>query len=529
MIAEKLFVNPFSPPCKFCIFVNPLLEYSSFHNKTKQKKVYRMISVYLPYNGYPESLAFIQELQKQKLVTSLTLITNNPDVPAGCKVLSADDAASSATINAMVNGCTEPYILYARKDAVMELGQFSLERMTGIAESTGACFVYSDFFEIKEGVRSSHPVIEYQQGSLRDDFDFGNLVLINTAMAKSALSHENEQHYTFAGFYDLRLKLAETGFFMRIGEPLYTMIQSDTRRSGEKMFDYVDPKNRAYQIEMEKVCTEHLKRIGGYLEPVFPEVAFNAGAFPVEATVVTPVKNRVKTIGDAIASVLSQKTEFAFNYIIVDNYSDDGTTELIKEYAAKDSRIVHIIPERKDLGIGGCWNEAVHSEYAGKFILQLDSDDLYKDETTIQKIVDTFYKEQAAMVIGSYMMTNFKLEEIPPGLIDHKEWTPENGRNNALRINGLGAPRAFYTPVLRELNLPNVSYGEDYGAAIAISRTYQIGRIYEPVYLCRRWEGNSDASLNIQQQNAHNFYKDKLRTIELISRIKLNNNKKRGR
>ena len=275
---------------------------------------------------------------------------------------------------------------------------------------------------------------------------------------------------------------------------------------------------------MEEAVTEHLENIGGYLEPKFDEVKFDEENFEVEASVIIPVKNRAKTVGDAIESVLKQITKFKFNLIVVDNYSDDGTSEIIKGFADKDDRVVRLVPARKDLGIGGCWNEAVHSKYCGKFSVQLDSDDIYADENTIQTVVDAFYEQKCGMVVGTYKMTNFKLEEIPPGIIDHKEWTPDNGRNNALRINGLGAPRAFYTPLLRKIKIPNTSYGEDYAVGLAISRNYQIGRIYHPIYMCRRWEGNSDAALDVAKMNAHNTYKDRIRTIELTARI--NKNKK---
>ncbi|MFZ4583389.1 MAG: glycosyltransferase family 2 protein, partial [Paludibacter sp.] len=299
---------------------------------------------------------------------------------------------------------------------------------------------------------------------------------------------------------------------------LYAEVETDTRKSGEKLFDYVDPKNRAVQIEMEAACTAHLKKIGAFLEPQFTQIEFDKGEFPVEASVIIPVRNRVKTIDDAIRSVLSQKTNFAFNLIVVDNFSNDGTSEIIEEIAKTDNRLIHIIPNRSDLGIGGCWNAGVDSPLCGKFAVQLDSDDIYENENTLQKIVDAFYAQNCAMVIGSYTMTNFKMETIPPGLIDHKEWTPENGRNNALRINGLGAPRAFYTPVLREIKVPNTSYGEDYALGLAISREYQIGRVYDSVYMCRRWDENSDAALDVVKMNGHNFYKDKIRTIELKAR-----------
>ena len=288
------------------------------------------------------------------------------------------------------------------------------------------------------------------------------------------------------------------------------------------MFDYVDPKNREVQLEMEKVATLHLKEIGGYLEPEFDPISFDEGEFPVEASVIIPVLNREKTVADAIESVMIQETEFDFNLILVDNHSSDRTTSIVSDLADKYPNLIHVIPERRDLGIGGCWNVGIHHPQCGKFAVQLDSDDLYKDKETLKHMVSAFYEQQCAMVVGSYQMCNFKLEEIPPGLVDHREWTPENGRNNALRINGLGAPRAFYTPVLREINVPNVSYGEDYGVGLAISRHFQIGRIYKSVYLCRRWEDNSDASLSVDAQNKHNTYKDRLRTFELNARIKLN-------
>jgi len=306
-----------------------------------------------------------------------------------------------------------------------------------------------------------------------------------------------------------------------MNEYLYAEVETDTRKSGEKQFDYVDPKNRAVQLEMEAACTNHLKKIGGYLAPKFNKIEFNESNFPVEASVIIPIRNRVKTVEDAIKSVLMQKTSFDFNLIIVDNFSTDGTSELIQKYTKQDNRVIHIIPNRNDLGIGGCWNEGVHSDKCGKFAVQLDSDDVYQNENTLQIIINAFYEQNCAMVIGSYTMTNFAMETILPGLIDHKEWTPDNGRNNALRINGLGAPRAFYTPVLRDIKVPNTSYGEDYALGLRISREYQIGRVYESVYLCRRWDENSDASLDVVKMNGHNLYKDKIRTVELKARKKM--------
>ena len=327
--------------------------------------------------------------------------------------------------------------------------------------------------------------------------------------------------YQHAGLYDLRLRLSQKYSLVHVNEYLYSEIEEDHRKSGEKQFDYVDPRNRDRQIEMEQACTEHLKAIGGYLKPDFKDIDFNAGEFEVEASVIIPVRNRAMTIAAAIESVLKQKTTFKFNLIVIDNHSTDGTTEAIDGFKS-DERVVHLIPERKDLGIGGCWNYGVNSNQCGKFAVQLDSDDLYKDENTLQTIVNAFYEQKCAMVIGSYMMTDFDLNTLPPGVIDHKEWTPDNGRNNALRINGLGAPRAFYTPVLRNIGLPNTSYGEDYAMGLNISRYYQIGRIYDVLYLCRRWGGNSDAALSIEKVNANNLYKDRIRTWELQARVAMN-------
>jgi glycosyltransferase involved in cell wall biosynthesis len=330
------------------------------------------------------------------------------------------------------------------------------------------------------------------------------------------------QEYKFAGLYDLRLKVSQKHRLVHIPELLFTEIEPDIRKSGEKQFDYVDPRNRAVQIEMEIACTDHLKKINGFLKPQFGKIGFNAQEFEYEASVIIPVKNRVKTIGDAIKSVLNQETDFNFNLIVIDNFSTDGTSEIIGNFAKTDKRVIHLIPARRDLGIGGCWNEGIFHSQCGKFAIQLDSDDLYIDNNVLKNIVNAFYEQQCAMVVGSYKMVNFNLEDIPPGIIDHKEWTPDNGRNNAMRINGLGAPRAFYTPVLRNITVPNVSYGEDYAVGLAISRHYQIGRIYQPLYLCRRWEENSDAALDVAKSNTYNLYKDKIRTIELMARKRLN-------
>lgn len=426
---------------------------------------------------------------------------------------------SSATVVELAEKCEAEYAMLYLSESLINMGLFAEERFLQIADDSRASMVYADYYEESEDALQPHPLIEYQEGSLRDDFAFGPVLLVRVSAWREALLSLKTE-YEFAGLYALRLALSRIAPIVHIDEYLYSVKEIDTRASGEKIFDYVNPRNRQVQIEMEKACTEHLKVIGAYLSPVFKEIDWSkdSASFAVEASVIIPVRNRVRTIRDAIKSVLAQKTNFNFNLIVIDNHSTDRTTEAIGEFAS-DSRLVHIIPERKDLGIGGCWNTGVHHPACGKFAVQLDSDDVYSSENTLQKVVDTFYEQQCAMVVGTYRMTNFAMEEIPPGVIDHKEWTLENGRNNALRINGLGAPRAFYTPLLRTINLPNTSYGEDYALGLRISREYRIGRIYDVIYLCRRWEDNSDASLSVEKMNRYNFYKDKLRTIELRARL----------
>ena len=426
---------------------------------------------------------------------------------------------SSATVVELAEKCEAEYAMLYLSESLINMGLFAEERFLQIADDSRASMVYADYYEESEDALQPHPLIEYQEGSLRDDFAFGPVLLVRVSAWREALLSLKTE-YEFAGLYALRLALSRIAPIVHIDEYLYSVKEIDTRASGEKIFDYVNPRNRQVQIEMEKACTEHLKIIGAYLSPVFKEIDWSkdSASFAVEASVIIPVRNRVRTIRDAIKSVLAQKTNFNFNLIVIDNHSTDGTTEAIGEFAS-DIRLVHIIPERKDLGIGGCWNTGVHHPSCGKFAVQLDSDDVYSSENTLQKVVDTFYEQQCAMVVGTYRMTNFAMEEIPPGVIDHKEWTLENGRNNALRINGLGAPRAFYTPLLRTINLPNTSYGEDYALGLRISREYRIGRIYDVIYLCRRWEDNSDASLSVEKMNRYNFYKDKLRTIELRARL----------
>lgn len=481
------------------------------------------VNCFIPYSGQENISDLISELKSSELVKNIFLLSTENAEVLETSVIKVADLWSTKTIQEISKYSDTEYSLIITNETKTEFGQFAIERFYNIANDVNAGMVYSDYYEVKENQRSQHPVIDYQSGSLRDDFNFGSVLFYNSTALKEAASRM-KGNYSFAGLYDLRLKVSENNPLFRVPEMLYTKVETDLRKSGQKQFDYVDPKNRKVQIEMEEAVTEHLKNIGGYLEPKFDEVKFDEENFEVEASVIIPVKNRAKTVGDAIESVLKQITKFKFNLIVVDNYSDDGTSEIIKGFADKDDRVVRLVPARKDLGIGGCWNEAVHSKYCGKFSVQLDSDDIYADENTIQTVVDAFYEQKCGMVVGTYKMTNFKLEEIPPGIIDHKEWTPDNGRNNALRINGLGAPRAFYTPLLKKIKIPNTSYGEDYAVGLAISRNYQIGRIYHPIYMCRRWEGNSDAALDVAKMNAHNTYKDRIRTIELTARI--NKNKK---
>ena len=458
---------------------------------------------------------YIDELQAGK---TLSALRNSQLVD---KVVCLDQPVfKSETIRRIAAESNAGYALVYTKTTTLELGYMALERLLQIAQDTEAGLVYADHYQVKGDELVKAPVIDYQKGSLRDDFDFGSVLFFDAAALKESVQRMTET-YQHAGLYDLRLKLSQRYALVHANEYLYSEVEEDNRKSGEKQFDYVDPRNRDRQIEMEKACTQHLKEIGGYLEPHFEDIDFNQGEFEVEASVIIPVRNRAATIGAAIESVLKQQTKFKFNLIVIDNHSTDGTTEAIDAFKA-DGRVVHLVPERTDLGIGGCWNYGVNSAHCGKFAVQLDSDDLYKDEHTLQTIVDAFYEQKCAMVIGSYMMTDFDLNELPPGVIDHKEWTPDNGRNNALRINGLGAPRAFYTPVLRSIGLPNTSYGEDYAMGLNISRHYQIGRIYDVLYLCRRWGGNSDAALSIEKVNANNLYKDRIRTWELEARIALN-------
>lgn len=415
--------------------------------------------------------------------------------------------SSSASIQGVLDAADSDVLFLGDPRVNIEPGPHMFDRMARVIRETGAGWVYADAVD--------HPGIDYQRGSIRDGFDFGPVVGVSVEAARES---GMESAWKWGGLYDLRLRISEKHAIVRIPEPLYSASTADARPTGQKQFDYVDPRNRDYQIEVERIATAHLKRIGAWLQPHFKKVAAAAEKFPVKASVVIPVRDRERTIREAVQSVLAQSVNFEFNVIVVDNHSTDRTTEILRSIG--DSRVRHLIPERRDLGIGGCWNEAIDSRDCGQYTIQLDSDDLYANDSVLSRIVAELEAGPYAMVIGAYTMVDFSLKEISPGLIDHREWSRENGRNNALRISGLGAPRAFDTSVLRRIGFPNVSYGEDYAVALRISRDYEIGRIYESLYLCRRWDGNSDSALPLEVANRYDLYKDWLRTIEIQARIR---------
>ncbi len=475
----------------------------------------------------------VSQLRDNKTIHHIFLLVkeetaSQQDAPQDCRFVSVNDLTSSQTIMRIAENAAADYVLLSTKALPLSIGPSALERMLRVASDSNAAMIYSDRLEEKNGQTERHPVIDYQLGALRDDFDFGSLLLIKTSLIHKFATTDTEREYQYAGLYALRLFLSREGQLFHLNEYLYTEQETDLRASGEKQFDYVNPANREVQIEMEQAVTAHLKQIGAtvdtlsYLEPDFQEQDF-----PVEASVIIPVFNRAKTIADAVKSALSQETTFPYNVIVVDNHSTDGTGEILNELSThEESRLIVLSPKRTDLGIGGCWNMAINDDHCGRFAVQLDSDDLYSSPKTLQTIVDAFRRQHAAMVIGSYRMCDFELNTLPPGLINHKEWTDENGPNNALRINGLGAPRAFFTPLLRQIQFPNTSYGEDYALGLIFSRHYRIGRIYSELYLCRRWGGNSDAALSIDKINANNLYKDRLRTLEVLARQQMKQGKK---
>lgn len=461
-----------------------------------------------------------------KIADEATLFACYPD--AGDGAIFLKDWGSSSSLETLFQESNRPFTMIYCKPAQIEWGYLGLERMLHAAKSAGAGLVYADHFRKTAKGVEPFPCLDYQKGSLRDDFDFGSVLLFRTDLLKETIAELRGESYRHAALYALRLGISRKSNLMRLNEYLYTTVELDARSSGEKNFDYVDPRNREVQLEMERACTTHLKKTGAYLDPHdYLPLDLSADTYPVEASVIIPVRNRAKTISDAIESVLTQQAEFPFNLLVVDNFSTDGTGEIVEKYTSSHPQLVHhLIPKRTGLGIGGCWNWAIQSDLCGRFAIQLDSDDLYSRPDTLQLMVDTFYREQCGMVVGSYEITDFQLNPLPPGVIDHREWTPGNGRNNALRINGLGAPRGFYTRLVRETPFPNTSYGEDYFMGITLSRNYRIGRLYDVTYRCRRWEGNSDAALPNERINANNFYKDQLRTTEFLARISKNLSKK---
>ena len=532
------------------------------------------IDLFLPCEDLEVAKDTLLELHENKTVQHINLMVSadfaaHHQVPDGSTFVVIDRLESSNTVVSIAENADADYVMICTKTTPIKWGLNSLERFLRVADDTAAVMVYADHYSMVEdeeetkareksldeineelGFRpiitklEKHPVIDYQAGSIRDDFDFGSLWCVKTQALRDFVAQTDRQDYLYAGLYDLRLYLSRVGEIFHINEFLYTENELDNRKSGEKQFDYVNPRNRDVQIEMEKACTRYLEKIGALVDTgYYRQPEFDEQEFEYEASVIIPVYNREKTIGDAIMSALGQKTNFKFNVIVVNNFSTDRTGEIIDRIADHANwqidhmnierkkhrlnivsertmvpKLFHLQPTEKGLGIGGCWNVAINSDFCGKFAVQLDSDDLYSSSNTLQTIVDAFYKQKAAMVIGSYRMCDFDLNTLPPGLIDHKEWTDENGCNNALRINGLGAPRAFFTPLVRQIQFPNTSYGEDYALGLAFSRRYRIGRIYEELYLCRRWGGNSDAALSIDRVNANNLYKDRLRTMELKAR-----------
>ncbi len=482
------------------------------------------IDCFLPCSDFEGIQATISQLMGNKTIQHIHLLVGSDFdscvVPEDIDIITSDKPFSTDTLREIAAHTDADYVLFSTKASPVVLGKNALERMLRVAVDSDATMVYGDHYDTLDGNIAKHPCIDYHKGSIRDDFDFGQLLLLPSLLLHEYVSTAIKEDFDYAGLYALRLFLSRKGEIFHLAEYLYTEQELDNRKSGEKQFDYVNPKNREVQVEMEKAATHHLDEIGALVDTnAYKTPDFDEQDFEYEASVIIPVFNRARTIADAVGSALSQQTSFKFNVIVVDNHSTDGTTDILN--SINDARLVHIIPQRTDLGIGGCWNEALDSNLCGRFAVQLDSDDLYSSPRTLQQIVDAFHRQKAAMIIGSYRMCNFKLETLPPGLIDHKEWTDDNGCNNALRINGLGAPRAFFTPLARQIKFPNTSYGEDYAMGLAFSRRYRIGRIYDELYLCRRWEGNSDAALSIEKINANNIYKDQLRSLEISARQQL--------
>jgi len=465
----------------------------------------------------PPDPALLNDLTNHSLIEKVIILerpaAGNPDT-----IKALFPLGGAALEQALEKARPCPLVLMIAKPRGVRIFKEGIERLLQRAQETGTGLCYADYYE--ENQSQGLEVIDYQPGSIRDDFFFGPLMLFKKeALDAARRQYGPLQETRWGSLYELRLRISRSAGVARIPEPLSIAAKDFRKEVTKSLFDYVDPTRVAYQQEMEELATEHLKEIGAYVRPSCRTVSHDASAYPAEASVVIPVRNREKTIADAIKSALGQKTSFPFNVIVVQNHSTDKTGERVEELAAKDARVVHIIPERTDLGIGGCWNEAIMSPQCGRYVCQLDSDDLYADDSTLAAVIAMLQEGQYGMVVGTYRVVNFSLQEIPPGLVEHREWTEENGRNNLLRVHGIGAPRAFPASLLRKHPFPNVSYGEDYAVALRISREYRVGRIFKPLYLCRRWEGNSDANLSHEQENCYAYYKDGLRTREIQERI----------